>query len=66
MSSLLEKIASLIQRLSKIRVMMLKALSTIFQLYRGSHLNWWNKSEYLKRTINLPKVTDKLYHIKAA
>ena len=35
--------------------------STIFQLYR--HFYWWRKPEYPKKTIELPQVTDKLYHI---
>ena len=36
---------------------------TIFQLYRGSQFYCWSKSEYLKKTTVLSKVTSKFYHI---
>ena len=41
----------------------LTALSTIFQLYRGSRLYSWRKQEYPEKTTDLPQGTDKLDHI---
>ena len=38
-------------------------LSIIFQLYHGSQLYWWRKSESQEKSIDLPQVADKLYHI---
>ena len=40
-----------------------KTTTPIFQLYRGSQFYWWRKLKYLEKTIDLPQVTNKSYHI---
>jgi len=37
--------------------------NNISVLYRGGQFYWWRKPDYPETTIDLPQVTDKLYHI---
>ena len=41
----------------------LTPLSAIFQLYHSDQF-WWKKPEYLERTTDHGRVTDKLYHLQ--
>ena len=45
-----------------VRIMMLNALSTIFQLCRGGQLYLWRKPEYPEKTTNLPQITDIMWY----
>jgi len=44
-----------------VRVMVFN--DTFIQLYRGGQFYWRKKSEYPKKTTNLPQIIDKLCHI---
>jgi hypothetical protein len=41
----------------------LTPLSAIYRLYRGDQFYWWKKPEFPDKTIDLPLIIDKLYHI---
>ena len=41
----------------------LTPIAAIFQLYRGGQFYSWKKPEYREKTIDMPYVTDKFYHI---
>jgi hypothetical protein len=46
-----------------VRNTIFNATFKIFQLNRGGQFYWWRNPEYQKKTTDLPKVTDTLYHI---
>jgi hypothetical protein len=51
--------------LTSIRVMVSNAtFNNISVMFRGGQIYLWIKSEYTKKTTDLPQVSDKLYHIK--
>ena len=46
--------------MGKVRV--LNVTSNNISAIWGGQFKWWRKPEYLEKTIDLPQVTDKLYH----
>ena len=61
---LVQDIATPYTTVDSVRVWCLMPLSIIFQLYCGGHFYWRGKREYPGKTIDLPLVTKKLYHLK--